>query len=91
MSNQRTHLFNAPEDVKRTAEELRVQLHLAVADAEVHWVEAEKRLQKLKSRLDQTADESVLELSTAALEVIDDVKRRIESVKDNHSRHHTKH
>ena len=90
MTTDRTHLFDAADDVKRTADELRVQLHLAVADAEVHWTEAQKRLFALKSRLGTNADESIAELSAAALVIIDDVKQRIEAVHARHARHHAK-
>ncbi len=87
MSTERTHLFDAAEDVKRTADEMRVQLRLAVADAEVQWDQAQKRLFALKSRLDTSADDSIAELSAAALVVIDDVKQRIEAVHSRHARH----
>jgi len=87
---EREHLFDAAADLKRTADELRVQLHLAVADAEVHWNEAQKRLFALKSRLESDADDNIAELSTATLTVIDDVKQRVEAVRARHERHRAK-
>ncbi len=90
MTQDRTTLFDAAEDMKRTSDEMRVQLHLAVADAEDIWNEAQKRMFALKSRLDTSADSSIAELSAAALVMIDDVKQRIEAVHARHARHHTK-
>ncbi len=72
------------EGLRQQRDQLKVQLHLAQAEAKEEWDEAEKKLQHLTAKLDQVGKETGKaseEVFEAAKLVAEEIKRGYERVR----------
>lgn len=65
------------DDLKRTADEIRVKLHLAGMDAKDAWDEVQPRLSEFEQRFDAKAEEVGDEVKALGQEI----KQRLASIK----------
>ncbi len=70
-------LENTRADLKRTADEIRVKLHLAGMDAKDAWEDIQPRLEDFERRFDSKADEVTEELKALG----GDIKQRLLNIK----------
>ena len=65
-------------DIQRLRDEIRVQLHLANAEAKSHWRELEPRLGELERRVETAGEQA----ADAAAALAHDVKRAFKQFRD---------
>lgn len=71
-------LEDTRDDLRRTADEIKVKLHLAGMDAKDAWDEIQPRLADFEQRFDAKADEVGDELKALG----NDIKQRLLNIKD---------
>ena len=72
------------EDLKQMRDELKVQMHLAAADARDEWNEVEKKWEHLRARLDvvgKAAETSAEEVGDALEVVAQEIKKSYERIR----------
>lgn len=80
----RKKIFDAPNDVERTRDEVRVQLRLASKEIEDQWNELRQKLQSFEQKLEKSTDENLHEMNAALSGLFDDVKTRLEHLRARH-------
>ena len=70
-------LEEARDDLKRTADEIKVKLHLAGMDAKDAWNDLQPRIEEYERRFDSKADEVGEELKALG----NDIKQRLANIK----------
>ena len=70
-------LEDARNDLKRTADEIKVKLHLAGMDAKDAWDDLQPRIEEYERRFDSKADEVGEELKALG----NDIKQRLANIK----------
>ena len=71
--------------LKQMRDELRLQAHLAKAEAKDEWVKAEAKWDQLKQelpRVDETADEIIDKLSDGAKKLAQDIRSAYKRIRD---------
>ncbi len=71
--------------LKQMRDELRLQAHLAKAEAKDEWVKAEAKWDQLKQelpRVDDTADEIIDKLSEGAKKLAQDIRSAYKRIRD---------
>jgi ElaB/YqjD/DUF883 family membrane-anchored ribosome-binding protein len=76
--NIKQELEETRNDLRRTADEIRVKLHLAGMDAKDAWEELQPKLADFEKRFDSKADEVGDELKALGGEI----KRRLQNIKN---------
>ena len=71
-------LEDTRDDLRRTADEIKLKLHLAGMDAKDAWDEIQPRLADFERRFDSKADEVGEELKALGK----DIKKRLLNIKD---------
>jgi predicted metal-dependent phosphoesterase TrpH len=70
-------LEDTRNDLRRTADEIKVKLHLAGMDAKDAWDEVQPRLAEFERRFDAKAEEVGEELKALG----NDIKKRLQNIK----------
>lgn len=70
-------LEEARNDLKRTADEIKVKLHLAGMDAKDAWDDLQPRIEEYERRFDSKADEVGEEIKALG----NDIKKRLANIK----------
>ncbi len=80
----RQKLFDDTDDLQRTLDELRVQAHLAGAESQEHWKNAQeafKELQGVIGQLKTSAREPLADMTAAAERLLREVGVAIEKLR----------
>jgi nitroreductase len=80
----RQSVFDAVDDLGRTLDQLRVQLHLGAAEGQEHWRHAQERfreLQRVAAELEARAAGPLADLVSAAEGLIHDVRVAVEKLR----------
>lgn len=80
----RQKLFDDTDDLQRTMDELRVQMHLAAADSRVHWESAQQGfhdLQRVVGQLKAGVAEPLTDMNLAARRLVDQVRGSIAKIR----------
>lgn len=80
-TNARKKILDDTTDLQRTGDELRVQLRLALSEAEDRWHRVRDRLTTLTKEVDSASEEALSEMSGAAIELLDEMKTHLEKVR----------
>ncbi|MFQ5486997.1 MAG: hypothetical protein ACE5ET_00945 [Gammaproteobacteria bacterium] len=81
MSNQ-LNLDALLESFKQQADEIRLQMHLAKAEARVEWEDLEKKLEELKAKADVVRKEA----GEASEDILEAAKLMAEEIKEGFNR-----
>ena len=81
MTTDRKKLFDKTTDLKATADEVRVQLRLALSEAEDRWHNVHQRMKTLSKDIDSASEEALSEMSGAAIGLLDEMKTHLEKVR----------
>lgn len=82
MTGQSSQIDELLESLKQQADELRLQLHLAKAEARGEWADIEEKLEEFKSK----ADEIRKEAGEASVDVLEAAKLVGEEVRNGFER-----
>jgi SMC interacting uncharacterized protein involved in chromosome segregation len=81
---QQTKLDELIEELKQGRDELKVQIHLAKAEATDLWHETEDKWQHLRSQLDKiesSAGDSAKDVGAAAILAAEEIKKRYDRLR----------
>ncbi|KAF0192674.1 MAG: hypothetical protein FD165_444 [Gammaproteobacteria bacterium] len=82
MSKGLFNLDTLVEGLQQQRDEIKVQLHLAKAEARDEWAETEKKLEQLKTKASRIREEA----GAASSDVIEAAKRVAEEIKRGYAR-----
>ncbi len=80
----RQKIIDDTNDLQRTMDELRVQMHLAAVESQAHWQSAQQGFRDLQRVIDQLkagVAEPLADLNLAARQLIDEVRGSIAKIR----------